>query len=103
MLLDAPFGTWRQADGPSTYADVIRNEVRVIPERGRERKTYVEVPSEFYPLLVQTETVARVVSAGVVSFYAEEVGSRWIFGYFVGEDATDLWYYTKSTLPGWLK
>lgn len=103
MLLDAPLGKWLRWPEPVTYAGIVENSVRVIPARGREYVEHVVVPTEFFSLLEQTETAAKVRAAGKVSFYLEEYGKRWIFGYFVGEEAVDLWYWTPATLPGWAK
>jgi hypothetical protein len=103
MLLDTPLGKWLRWPEPVTYAGLVENSVRVIPARGAEYTEHVVVPTEFYVLLLQTETAGKVRAAGRVSFYLEEYNKHWVFGYFVGEEAVDLWYWTRSTLPNWVK
>lgn len=102
MILDAPLGKWLRVTEPKTFADRVENSVRIIPLRGRERQVYVTIPTEFYILLTQLEKPERL-KENKVSFYLEEYGKRWIFGYFIAEEAVDLWFYTPSTLPGWAR
>jgi len=102
MLMDSPMGKWLRVKDPTIYANLVESSVRIIPLRGRERTEHVTVPTEFFPLLLQTEGLDKLLAAGKVSFYMEEYGERWIFGYLCGEEAVDLWQYTKSTLPAWV-
>lgn len=104
MVFDKPQWRWLGAEEEQCVAGLVHNRVLAIDPRGRESTALVVVPTEFYPFLQQIEPPARIEAARGgkgVSFYIEAYEGRWIFGYFMDTDPTDLWYYTGEKVPHW--
>lgn len=86
----------------------IANEVTVTPDRGKERKLLLDVPTEFYKFY--HDIVMKAADDGSISnvrFRAVQSLKRWYFllDYDVRDTGTatiPLWYWIPSNRPRWL-
>lgn len=106
FYFDSPQWSWKATDEINDYG-AIEGFVQVNPEGHAAVDVKLAVPAEFFKWYrdVFTEEFRREHRYG--HFYMDEVDKRWNFGLLVmngdREVEIDLWYYTRSNLPKWVR
>lgn len=106
MMFPAQQWALKEDTEPRVYG-FVDNELGICLLNGEELQAFVVVPTElflFLPLVFPREGMDKAKEVGVW-FYLDEHPKEWIFGVETkdGELGADLWPYTKSRLPGWVK
>lgn len=90
------------AKGPDEHSIGGMTNRVVVTREDKEWYVYITVPSEIYTLMWDMRHTADLTDCYFyVDVMAEE--RRCYMGLSFGaDDFMDLWYYTKSNVPGWL-